>query len=84
MVKWGRDRSGGATGRFMNTLGTNTGVNHTSTCESSKKIGMEPTWGPDIGTPDFANTKYILNFGSNILEGSIFHEPLFTEDCRGL
>ena len=37
MVKWGRDRSGGATGRFMNTLGTNTGVNHTSTCESSKK-----------------------------------------------
>lgn len=75
MFKWGRDRSGGATGRFMNTLGTNTGVNHTSTCESSKKIGMQPTWGPDIETPDFANTKYIINFGSNILEAAYFHNP---------
>lgn len=75
MCHWGRDRSGGAYGRFMATLGTNTGINHTSTCESSKKIGMEPTWGPDIETPDFANTKYILNFGSNILEAAYFHNP---------
>lgn len=75
MCQWGRDRSGGAYGRFMATLGTNTGVNHTSTCESSKKIGMQPTWGPDIETPDFANTKYILNFGSNILEAAYFHNP---------
>lgn len=75
MCQWGRDRSGGAYGRFMETLGTNTGINHTSTCESSKKIGMQPTWGPDIETPDFANTKYILNFGSNILEAAYFHNP---------
>ncbi|MBI5682067.1 MAG: molybdopterin-dependent oxidoreductase [Deltaproteobacteria bacterium] len=97
MVHWGRDRSGGAYGRFMKTLGTSTGINHTSTCESSKKIGMEHTWGPDIETPDFANTKYILNFGSNILEAAYFHNPyaqrvvegraeghakLVTVDCR--
>jgi len=84
MFKWGRDRSGGATGRFMKTLGTNTGVNHTSICESSKKIGMEPTWGPDIETPDFANTKYILNFGSNILEAAYFHNPYSQRIAEGL
>jgi anaerobic selenocysteine-containing dehydrogenase len=84
MFKWGRDRSGGATSRFMGTLGTNTGVNHTSICESSKKIGMEPTWGPDIETPDFTNTKYILNFGSNILEASYFHNPYSQRLVEGL
>ncbi|MBU1775720.1 MAG: molybdopterin-dependent oxidoreductase, partial [Gammaproteobacteria bacterium] len=75
MMKYGRDRTGGAIGRFMKTLGSNTVVNHTSVCESSKKIGMEPTWGPDIETPDFENTKYILNFGSNIMEAAYFHNP---------
>ena len=84
MIHWGRDRSGGAYGRFMKTLGTKTGVNHTSTCESSKKIGMEPTWGPDIETPDFANTKYILNFGSNILEAAYFHNPYSQRVAEGL
>ena len=84
MFKWGRDRSGGATGRFMATLGTNTGVNHTSICESSKKIGMQPTWGPDIETPDFAKTKYILNFGSNILEAAYFHNPYSQRISEGV
>ncbi|MBI3140317.1 MAG: molybdopterin-dependent oxidoreductase [Rhodocyclales bacterium] len=83
MVKKGRDRSGGAWGRFMNTLGSATVLNHTSVCESSKKIGMEPTWGPDIETPDFANTKYVLNFGSNILEAAYFHNPLSQRITEG-
>lgn len=83
MVKKGRDRSGGAWGRFMNTLGSATVVNHTSVCESSKKIGMEPTWGPDIETPDFANAKYVLNFGSNILEAAYFHNPLSQRIAEG-
>ncbi|MEW6410061.1 MAG: molybdopterin-dependent oxidoreductase [Nitrospirota bacterium] len=84
MLKWGRERSGGASVRFMKTLGSNTIVNHTSTCESSKKIGMEPTWGPDIETPDFANTKYIINFGSNILEAAYFHNPYSQRIIEGL
>jgi anaerobic selenocysteine-containing dehydrogenase len=75
MLKYGRNRTGGVIDRFMNTLGSATVVNHTSVCESSKKIGMEPTWGPDIETPDFANAKYILNFGSNIMEAAYFHNP---------
>jgi anaerobic selenocysteine-containing dehydrogenase len=75
MLKWGRNRTGGTLDRFMHTLGSATILNHTSVCESSKKIGMEPTWGPDIETPDFAQAKYVLNFGSNILEAAYFHNP---------
>jgi len=82
-IKAGRNRSGGALQRFMATLGSATVLNHTSVCESSKKIGMEPTWGPDIETPDFANTKYVLNFGSNILEAAYFHNPLSQRIAEG-
>jgi anaerobic selenocysteine-containing dehydrogenase len=84
MLKYGRNRSGGAIDRFMRTLGSATVVNHTSVCESSKKIGMEPTWGPDIETPDFANSKYILNFGSNIMEAAYFHNPYSQRIAEGL
>jgi anaerobic selenocysteine-containing dehydrogenase len=83
MMKYGRNRTGGTLDRFMKTLGSATVVNHTSVCESSKKIGMEPTWGPDIETPDFANTKYVLNIGSNILEAAYFHNPLSQRITEG-
>ncbi|MFZ5508523.1 MAG: molybdopterin-dependent oxidoreductase [Pseudomonadota bacterium] len=82
-LKWGRNRTGGTLQRFMATLGSATVLNHTSVCESSKKVGMEPTWGPDIETPDFANTKYVLNFGSNILEAAYFHNPLSQRITEG-
>jgi anaerobic selenocysteine-containing dehydrogenase len=82
-TKWGRNRTGGTLQRFMATLGSATVLNHTSVCESSKKVGMEPTWGPDIETPDFANTKYVLNFGSNILEAAYFHNPLSQRITEG-
>jgi anaerobic selenocysteine-containing dehydrogenase len=55
MMKYGRNRTGGTIDRFMQTLGSATVVNHTSVCESSKKVGMEPTWGPDIETPGCAH-----------------------------
>lgn len=73
--KWGRDRTGGAVGRFMHAMGSNSMLNHTNICESSKKVGLEPTWGPDIESCDWANTKYIINFGSNILETAYFMNP---------
>jgi thiosulfate reductase/polysulfide reductase chain A len=84
MLKYGRNRSGGAIDRFMQTLGSATVLNHTSVCESSKKVGMEPTWGPDIETPDFANTKYILNFGSNVMEAAYFHNPYSQRLAEGM
>ncbi|CAI09802.1 Molybdenum enzyme related to thiosulfate reductase and polysulfide reductase, large subunit [Aromatoleum aromaticum EbN1] len=83
MLKWGRNRTGGTLERFMKTLGSATVLNHTSVCESSKKVGQEPTWGPDIETPDFANAKYVLNFGSNILEAAYFHNPLSQRVTEG-
>jgi anaerobic selenocysteine-containing dehydrogenase len=83
MLKYGRNRTGGTLDRFMKTLGSATVLNHTSVCESSKKCGMEPTWGPDIETPDFANAKYVLNFGSNILEAAYFHNPLSQRITEG-
>jgi anaerobic selenocysteine-containing dehydrogenase len=75
MFHYGRDRTGGYTKRFMAAIGSNTIGNHTSTCEASKKAGMQFAWGPDIETPDFENTKYIINFGGNIYEASYFHNP---------
>ncbi len=75
VFKYGRDRTGGAVGRFMNALGSTTTINHTNICESSKKVGLEPSWGPDIESCDWANAKYILNFGSNILEAAYFMNP---------
>jgi len=75
VFKYGRDRSGGAVGRFMHTLGSNATLNHTNICESSKKVGLEPSWGPDIESCDWANTKYIINFGSNVLETAYFMNP---------
>jgi anaerobic selenocysteine-containing dehydrogenase len=84
MLKWGRNRTGGTLTRFMHTLGSATVLNHTSVCEASKKIGMEATWGPDIETPDFANAKYILIFGTNVLEAAYFHNPHSQRVAEGL
>jgi len=75
VFKWGRNRTGGACARFMHALGSNAILNHTNVCESSKKVGLEPSWGPDIESCDWANTKYIINFGSNILETAYFMNP---------
>jgi len=75
VFKWGRNRTGGAVGRFMHAMGSNTMLNHTNICESSKKVGLEPSWGPDIESCDWANTKYIINFGSNVLETAYFMNP---------
>ena len=75
VFKYGRNRTGGAVDRFMHTLGSSAIINHTNICESSKKMGLEPGWGPDIESCDWANTKYIINFGSNVLESAYFMNP---------
>ena len=75
IFQYGRNRTHGLVYRFMNALGSGTVNNHTSICECNKKVAMEHAWGPDIETPDFAHTKYILNFGSNLAEAAYFHNP---------
>ncbi|MBI5326720.1 MAG: molybdopterin-dependent oxidoreductase [Deltaproteobacteria bacterium] len=61
----GRDSSGGAWKRFMHTLGTNSIFRQDSIGDLNKKTAMLNTWGAEIETPDFANSKYIIIFGSN-------------------
>ncbi len=53
---------------FLANYGTKTIGNHTSICEVAKWTGQELTWGKHYDNWDFDNTKYVLNFGSAVLE----------------
>jgi anaerobic selenocysteine-containing dehydrogenase len=60
---------------FLAAYGTKTIGNHTSICEGGKWTAQELTWGKHYDNWDFDNTKYILNFGSNVLEAHTNHIP---------
>jgi anaerobic selenocysteine-containing dehydrogenase len=60
---------------FLKTYGTGTIGNHTSTSTSAKKTAQELTWGKFFDNWDFDNTKFVLNFGSNVQEAHINHVP---------
>lgn len=62
----GEDSQDGAWQRFMHTLGSASVVSLDG--DGNKKTGQSLTWGEEIEVPDFANSRYILNFGSNIFE----------------
>jgi anaerobic selenocysteine-containing dehydrogenase len=52
--------------RFMRTLGSGSIVRLGD--DGNKKAGQSLTWGEETELPDFANARYILNFGSNLYE----------------
>ena len=60
---------------FLTAYGTGTVGNHTSICESAKWTAHELTWGGHYDNWDFENAKFILNFGSNVLECHTNHVP---------
>ena len=60
---------------FLETYGTGTIGNHTSTSTSAKKTAQELTWGKFFDNWDFDNTKFVLNFGSNVQEAHFNHVP---------
>ncbi len=60
---------------FLATYGTKTIGNHTSICEGGKWTAQELTWGKHYDNWDFDNTKFILNFGSAVLEAHTNHLP---------
>ncbi|KKL80956.1 hypothetical protein LCGC14_1999590, partial [marine sediment metagenome] len=60
---------------FLAAYGTKTIGNHTSICESSKWTAHELTWGGHYNSWVFEATKFILNFGSNVLECHTNHIP---------
>jgi thiosulfate reductase / polysulfide reductase chain A len=58
---------------FLDTYGTGTVGNHTSICEGGKWTAQELTWGSHYDNWDFDHTRYVLNFGSNLLEAHTNH-----------
>ena len=60
---------------FLENYGTGTIGNHTSICEGGKWTAQELTWGGHYDNWDFDNTRFILNFGSNVLEAHTNHIP---------
>jgi len=66
----GRSKLGSLKKRFCRAYGTPNDLNHTSICSNNLRRGLNSLWGKgiDFDSSDFANTKYILNFGSNFFE----------------
>jgi anaerobic selenocysteine-containing dehydrogenase len=56
--------------------GTGTIQGHTSICEGGKWTAQELTWGKHYDNWDMDNTRFILNFGSNICETHTNHVPV--------
>lgn len=61
---------------FLGTYGTKTIAGHTSICEGGKWTAQELTWGGHYDNWDFDKTKFVLNFGSNVLECHTNHVPV--------
>ncbi|MFQ5939725.1 MAG: molybdopterin-dependent oxidoreductase, partial [Alphaproteobacteria bacterium] len=60
---------------FLAAYGTKTIGNHTSICEGGKWTAQELTWGKHYDNWDLDNAKFVLNFGSNLLEAHTNHIP---------
>ncbi|MBW2066255.1 MAG: molybdopterin-dependent oxidoreductase [Deltaproteobacteria bacterium] len=60
---------------FLSAYGTKTVGNHTSICEGGKWTAQELTWGKHYDNWDFDRTKYVVNFGSGVMESHTNHIP---------
>ncbi len=72
----GRNRSKDAVSNFLRAFGTNTQLNHRGLCSAARRAAnltylFESDW--DLG--DYENSKYVLNFGSNMFEAHQGHIP---------
>ncbi len=67
---YGRDKTKGFTSRFTNAYGTPNRLNRRSICSSNRRAPLMSMYGRDFEweTQDFANSKYVLNFGANPME----------------
>ncbi|VAV99884.1 Polysulfide reductase, subunit A, putative [hydrothermal vent metagenome] len=59
--------------QFLAAYGTGTIGNHTTICEGGKWTAQEFTWGKHYDNWDFDNTRFVLNFGSNLFEAHTNH-----------
>jgi anaerobic selenocysteine-containing dehydrogenase len=72
----GRSRSKDTVAGFLRAFGTNTHLNHRGLCSAARRTAnlanvFESDW--DLG--DYENSRYILNFGSNMFEAHQGHVP---------
>ena len=61
---------------FLPTYGTATISDNSCLGQSARLMAHELTWGGHEDNWDFDNTRYILNFGSNVLEAHTNHVAL--------
>jgi anaerobic selenocysteine-containing dehydrogenase len=61
---------------FLPTYGTATVADNSCLGQSARATAHELTWGGNSDSWDFANTRYILNFGSNVMEADTNHVAL--------
>ncbi|MBY0095789.1 molybdopterin-containing oxidoreductase family protein [Mesobacillus maritimus] len=79
VLLYGRDRSNGFLERFTNAFGTPNKLGHRGLCSLNKRMAIRAVIADtDWETPDFANTSYILNFGSNFYEAHQGHVGIMT------
>ena len=68
-IQIGRSRLGEEMGRFLNAIGSPSLFNHRALCSSNKRAANYVSLGEtDWESGDFANSKYIIDFGANVYE----------------
>ncbi|MFD2922795.1 molybdopterin-containing oxidoreductase family protein [Halobacillus naozhouensis] len=74
VLLYGRDRTNGFLERFTHAFGTPNKLGHRGLCSLNKRMAIRTVIGDtDWDTPDFSNSHYILNFGSNFYEAHQGH-----------
>ncbi len=85
MLHYGRSRIGSALKHFCNNgMGSSTVGNHTSICETAKWTAQELTIGKHYDINDVANSRYILNFGTNMMEAHTSHSYFVQRVIEGM
>jgi thiosulfate reductase / polysulfide reductase chain A len=83
-IHYGRSRISDVIDRFMNALGSPVVLNHRALCSLNKRAANYATIGDtDWETVDAAETKYLLNFGSNFYEAHQGHIHFLKRVIRG-
>ena len=75
----GKDTTGGALNRFMDTLEAPNLIKTGYAGDINKRVAMQATWGTGTETPDFTHSNYILMFGSSAYETSPTRAQRITE-----
>jgi thiosulfate reductase / polysulfide reductase chain A len=61
---------------FLKTYGTGTIADNSCLGQGARRIAHKLTWGGSYDNWDFDHTRFILNFGSNVMEADINHIAL--------